>query len=61
MVISFFGSGAGMTGFSGSIGRTGFFSSVLFSAGIQITNLIIRSNNGVKVFNRINQVKHPIS
>jgi len=36
MVISFLGSGAGMTGFSGSICKTGFFSSVLFSAGLRM-------------------------
>jgi hypothetical protein len=47
MVISFFGSGAGMTDFSGSISRTGFFSSVLFSAGLRIVfTMVISSAEG---------------
>lgn len=44
IVISFFGSGAGMTGFSGSICRTGFFSSVLFSAGFRTVLITVISS-----------------
>jgi len=48
MVISFFGSGAGTTSFSGSICRTGFFSSVLLSAGLRMAfTMVISSAEGL--------------
>jgi hypothetical protein len=47
MVIYFFGSAAGMTGFPDSISRTGFFSSVLFSTGLRmILTITVSSAEG---------------